>query len=48
LTHQQQLIALLEGIADFEARPSPVAGGIALYFHGKEFTHFHDDRGATP
>lgn len=44
MTHRQQLIALLEGIAGFEARPSPVAGGIALFFHGKEFAHFHDDQ----
>ncbi len=30
-------------IAGFESRPSNVAGGIALFYNGKEFAHFHHD-----
>lgn len=40
-TLQQQLLADLAAIEGFEARPSQVAGGIALFFRGKEFAHFH-------
>ncbi|HPF73210.1 MAG: DUF5519 family protein [Rhodanobacteraceae bacterium] len=41
---KDQLIANLETIDGFEARPSPVAGGTALFFRGKEFAHFHHDQ----
>jgi len=39
---KQELLAELrkiEGVAD---RPSPVAGGTALFFRAKAFAHFHD------
>jgi hypothetical protein len=26
-----------------EDKPSPVAGGTALFYRGKEFAHFHND-----
>lgn len=35
------LLSELQAIAGLEARPSPVAGGTALFFCGKEFAHFH-------
>ena len=40
---KQILLELLEPIAEFEALPSKVAGGTALYYKGKEFAHFHHD-----
>jgi hypothetical protein len=42
-TLKKSLLALLEGIAKCEARPSNVAGGTALFFNCKEFAHFHND-----
>lgn len=30
-------------ISGLEALPSKVAGGMALFFKGKEFAHFHND-----
>lgn len=38
-----RLLARLAPIEGLEARPSPVAGGTALFFRGKEIAHFHDD-----
>lgn len=38
------LIAELTQISGFEARPSPVAGGTALFYRDKEFAHFHHDQ----
>jgi hypothetical protein len=38
-----QLIAKLKSIDGFEALPSKVAGGTALFYRGKEFAHFHHD-----
>jgi hypothetical protein len=40
---KQALIAELNQISGFEARPSPVAGGTALFYQGREFAHFHHD-----
>lgn len=40
---KETLLELLEPIAGFEARPSEVAGGTALFYKGKEFAHFHHD-----
>ncbi|MFO1305932.1 MAG: DUF5519 family protein [Burkholderiales bacterium] len=37
------LLAQLASIDSFEARPSQVAGGTALFHRGKEFAHFHND-----
>jgi hypothetical protein len=33
----------IEPIEGFEALPSKVAGGTALFYKGKEFAHFHHD-----
>lgn len=41
---KQALIAELNQISGFEARPSQVAGGTALFYQGKEFAHFHHDQ----
>ena len=38
------LLSQLASIESFEARPSKVAGGTALFYRGKEFAHFHNDR----
>lgn len=40
---KQDLLAALAELPGLEARPSPVAGGTALTFRGKEFAHFHHD-----
>jgi hypothetical protein len=40
---KQDLLALLASIEGFEAQPSKVAGGTALFYQGKEFAHFHHD-----
>lgn len=37
------LLTKLASIEGFEARPSKVAGGTALFYRGKEFAHFHHD-----
>lgn len=38
-----RLIAEVQKIDGVEDRPSPVAGGSALFYRGKEFAHFHND-----
>jgi Family of unknown function (DUF5519) len=38
-----QLLTKLKSIDGFEALPSKVAGGTALFYRGKEFAHFHHD-----
>lgn len=40
---KHQLLASLRDIDGFEAMPSKVAGGTALFCRGKEFAHFHHD-----
>lgn len=40
---RQAMVAELAGIEGFEARASPVAGGMAFFFRGREFAHFHHD-----
>lgn len=42
-TLKQQLLTSLRDIDGFEALPSKVAGGTALFYRGKEFAHFHHD-----
>ena len=42
-TPKQELLALLASVEGITAEPSPVAGGTALFFRGKEFAHFHND-----
>lgn len=37
------LLAELEKVEGLSAQPSPVAGGTALFFRGKEIAHFHHD-----
>ncbi|HEY2346927.1 MAG TPA: luciferase family protein [Xanthomonadaceae bacterium] len=37
------LLEELRGIEGVEDRPSPVAGGTALFHRGKPFAHFHHD-----
>jgi hypothetical protein len=38
-----KLINELRKIDGVEDAPSPVAGGTALLYHGKEIAHFHND-----
>ena len=38
-----QLLDELSCIEGVEDKPSPVAGGTALFYFGKEFAHFHND-----
>jgi len=40
---KQRLLSELEANDRFEALPSKVAGGTALFYKGKEFAHFHHD-----
>ena len=40
---KHRLLSELEGFEGFEALPSTVAGGTALFYRGKEFAHFHHD-----
>ena len=40
---KQQLLELLASVEGVTAEASPVAGGTALFFRGKEFAHFHSD-----
>lgn len=40
---KNDLLQLLQGIEQFQALPSKVAGGTALFYKGKEFAHFHSD-----
>ena len=42
-TLKTQLLDELRVINGVEDRPSPVAGGTALFYFGKEFAHFHND-----
>lgn len=42
-TPKDQLLALLASVDGLSPEPSPVAGGTALCFRGKEFAHFHSD-----
>lgn len=37
------LIQELRKIDGLEDRPSPVSGGVALFYQGKEFAHFHNE-----
>ena len=40
---KDRLILEVEKIPGVQDKPSPVAGGSALYYKGKEFAHFHND-----
>ena len=42
-TLKTRLLGELRHIDGVEDRPSPVAGGTALLYFGKEFAHFYDD-----
>lgn len=42
-TSKEQLLDQLASVEGVSAEPSPVAGGTALFFRGKEFAHFHND-----
>jgi hypothetical protein len=37
-----QLLEEVRSIEGLEERPSPVSGGSALFYHGREFAHFHN------
>ncbi len=41
-TSKEQLLDQLASVEGVSAEPSPVAGGTALFFRGKEFAHFHN------
>jgi Family of unknown function (DUF5519) len=41
---KQKLLQLLASVEGLTAEPSPVAGGTALFFRGREFAHFHNDQ----
>lgn len=40
---KQKLITEAEKIPGVKSKPSPVQGGTALHYKGKEFAHFHHD-----
>jgi hypothetical protein len=40
---KQQLLQALASIDGLTAEPSPVSGGTALFYQGREFAHFHND-----
>ncbi len=40
---KQQLLQALATIDGLTAEPSPVSGGTALFYQGREFAHFHHD-----
>jgi hypothetical protein len=40
---KQQLLETLATIDGLTADPSPVSGGTALSYRGREFAHFHND-----
>ena len=40
---RQELLKALASIEGLTAEPSTVPGGIALFFRGREFAHFHND-----
>jgi len=37
-----QLLEELRSIEGLEERASPVSGAAALFYHGREFAHFHN------
>jgi len=40
---KRRLLQSLASIEGLVAEPSPVSGGTALLFRGREFAHFHND-----
>ncbi|MBY0552412.1 MAG: DUF5519 family protein [Candidatus Obscuribacterales bacterium] len=40
---RRELIEKLETFEGLTDRPSKVAGGSAIFYHGKEIAHFHND-----
>lgn len=40
---KQKLLQLLASVEGLTVEPSPVAGGTALFYRGREFAHFHND-----
>lgn len=40
---KQKLLQSLVSIEGLAVEPSPVAGGIALFYRRREFAHFHND-----
>ncbi|MEO8002468.1 MAG: luciferase family protein [Arenimonas sp.] len=42
LNLKARLLEELQKIDGIEDRPSPVSGGSALFYKGKEFAHFHN------
>jgi len=40
---KQQLLDVLATIDGLTAEPSPVSGGTALFYRGREFAHFHNE-----
>jgi hypothetical protein len=39
---REKLLVALRKIEGVQDKPSPVSGGTALFYFGKEFAHFHD------
>ena len=42
-TQKEALLIELRKIDGVQDKPSPVSGGTALFYGGKEFAHFHND-----
>jgi len=42
---KKKLLQLITSIEGLTTEPSPVAGGTALFYRGREFAHFHNDNG---
>jgi len=40
---KQELLKSLATVDGLTAEPSPVSGGTALFYRGREFAHFHND-----
>ncbi len=40
---KEQLLQALATIDGLTVEPSPVSGGAALFYRGREFAHFHND-----
>lgn len=40
---RKQLVEKLEAFEGLVDRPSTVAGGSAIFYHGREIAHFHND-----
>jgi len=40
---KETLLRKLDDVEGVTVQPSPVAGGTALFFRGKDFAHFHHD-----